>query len=370
MVCYDISVRASPDGRFFYLSYLSIQGSAFVSDVVVLRVSGDFSEVRGPFIAMRRRPAIIDKDWIDVHEVDASQANEVYVTATYFSPAGHCTMLFARSSDYGRHWTGPRSLARYEGCTFSNPGQLAARPLGGFGQSVLVCWYDTGSDGWGPGHGGGGTFNVACRSSSDDGATFGPRFYAVRGEVNELDYHYCPDGRYQRLWSAMFPALSIGPDGSAHLTYTSDPTPGVADGECGDIRYTRSDGPPYGTWTEPVTVAGGPMAQAFSGIAATTGGDGGCHVHVAYLDGRNSSQARPNRRYDVYRNESLDCGLTWGSPVRVTDVSSISARDFIGDYIDMTAAAGGDVHVVWADRRDEQRVDDPESDVFTDRWPA
>lgn len=365
--CYDISVRAAPDGAYFYMSYLSIQGSEFVSDVAVFRIKGDFSGTKGPFIALHRRPAIIDKDWIDVHESDTSQAANVFVTATYFSPDDRCVMLFARSANYGRSWSKPRRLARYAGCTFDNPSELGARPLGGPGQALLVCWYNAGSD-WGPGHGGGGPFGIACTYSADDGATFGPVFDAVTNESNELPYQSCPKGKYQRIWSAMFPAMSVGPDGSMHITYTTDPTNGTRDGECGDIRYVRSSAPPYDTWSQPITVAGGSAAQTFSTIVAVPGAGGGCDVHIAYMSGQTSPSRRVNRHYDVYRVESNDCGLTWGAPIRVSSRSSLASDDFIGDYIDITAAAVGSVHVVWTDRRDERDISDPESDVFTNVW--
>src|SRR5438874_121381 len=87
----------------------------------------------------------------------------------------------------------------------SQPG--GARPLGGLGTTVLVCWYGTGTDGWGPGNGGGGTFDIVCRSPVDDGVTFGPLVFVVKGETYELPYYTCPNDRYQRIWSSMLPAL-------------------------------------------------------------------------------------------------------------------------------------------------------------------
>jgi hypothetical protein len=153
------------------------------------------------------------------------------------------------------------------------------------------------------------------------------------------------------------------------VTYARDPTSGNSGGECADVRYTRSAGPPYDVWTEPTTIAGGATAQSFSAVAATAGQDGMCRVDVAYVDGRDSRPGRPNRRYDVYRTSSLDCGSTWSSPERVSDVSSRADGDFIGDYIDI-AVAGGQVRVVWTDRRNVRHVSDQGSDIYTDRWPA
>lgn len=366
-ICYDIVARASPDGRFFYLSYLSL-ADVTRDDVVVLRISTDFSRTRGPIVVIAHRSGLLDKDWIDVHEVDASQPNEVYLTATYFRQGGPCTILFTRSSDYGLRWSKPSRLERYPGCTFDNVEGLGARPLGGLGSNLLVCWYGTGTDGWGPGSGGGGTFDIVCRSSSDDGTTFGPAAFAVKGESYELPYYTCPNDRYQRIWSSMLPAMAIAPDGSAHLTYARDPTEGNSDGECGDVRYVRSLAPPYDAWTAPATIAAGATAQSFSAVTATAGQNGACRVDVAYMDGRNSPPDRPNRRYDVYRTSSVDCGFTWSSPQRVSDVSSRADGDFAGDYIDMAAAAG-EVRVVWTDRRAERHVGDQGSDVYTDGWP-
>jgi hypothetical protein len=91
-------------------------------------------------------------------------------------------------------------------------------------------------------------------------------------------------------------------------------------------------------------------------------------VDVAYMNGINSPSGSPNRMYDLYRISSTDCGLTWSSPERVSDVSSIADKEFVGDYIDMAAASDGTVHLVWTDRRFEHRVMDPGSDVYTDQW--
>jgi hypothetical protein len=368
VICYDIAARASPDGRFFYISYLSLT-DVTRDDVVVLRITTDFSETRGPFVAIGHRFGLIDKDWIDVHGVDPTHASEVYVTATYFHQGGPCTILLVRSSNYGVTWSNPSRLAKYSGCSFTNVEGLGARPLGGLGTTVLVCWYGTGTDGWGPEHGGGGTFDILCRSSADDGVTFGPLVFVVKGEAYELPYYTCPSDRYQRIWSSMLPALAIAPDGSAHLTYARDPSSGNSGGECGEVRYARSAGAPYDVWTKAATIAGGANAPSFSAITASAGQEGVCRLDVAYVDGRNSRPGKLNRRYDVYRTSSMDCGSTWGAAERVSDVSSRADGDFIGDYIDI-ATAGGQVRVVWTDRRNVRHVSDQGSDIYTDQWPV
>jgi hypothetical protein len=362
-ICYDIVARASPDGRFFYLSYLSIANES-TDDVAILRISTDFGTVQGPFVAIPQRTGLIDKDWIDVHGLDSEHPSEVLLTATHFHEPQDCTVLFTRSNDYGKHWSNPSILATYPGCTERDIGGLGARPLGGLGSNVLVCWYSDGSDGWGPGQGGGGEFDIVCRTSLDDGLTFQPLVYAVKGEREELPYYTCPDARYQRIWSAMLPAMAIAPDGSAHLTYARDPTISNRDGECGDLRYIRGAGAPYDEWTAPVTIAGGSSAESFSAVAATAGQGGQCRLDVAYVDGVGK---RPNRRYVVDRLVSTDCGATWRSPERVSDKSSKADEEFIGDYIDF-AFGGGSVHLVWTDRRTARHVSDQGSDVYTDRW--
>ena len=369
-VCYDVVARASPDGRYFYLSYLSIKNYAFISDVAVFRVSTDFSTVSGPFIALHHRlGGVIDKDWIDVHQVDPSRASEVYVTATYFHEGVGCSMLFGRSADYGATWSKPRPLAKYPGCAFDEVGGLGVRALGGFGSTVLVCWYGDGTDGWGPAQGGGGLFDIICRTSVDGGDTFGPLVYAVKGEAYELPYYSCPRAHYQRIWSAMLFGMAIGPDGSAHVTYARDPSVNNGGGECGDVRYVRSAGSPYDAWTAPVTIAGGRQAQSFSAVTASLDVEGRCRIDVAYMDGRNSPSGRPNQRYDLYRVASTDCGATWLPPERVTDVSSLADKEFVCDYIDMSVVAGR-VHLVWTDRRFAQHVGDAGSDIYTDQWES
>ena len=135
-ICYDIVARASPDGRFFYLSYLSIANET-TDDVAVLRITTDFVTTQGPFVAIPQRPGLIDKDWIDVHGLDSEHPNEVFLTATHFHVAPGCTVLFTRSIDYGKHWSTPSILANYPECTVTDVGGLApARSVG----SVRTSW--------------------------------------------------------------------------------------------------------------------------------------------------------------------------------------------------------------------------------------
>ena len=88
-------------------------------------------------------------------------------------------------------------------------------------------------------------------------------------------------------------------------------------------------------------------------------------MDVAYVDGRTRTSAESPPRHLSDRFDGLrdDLELT----ERVSDKSSKSDVEFIGDYIDI-AAAGGSVRVVWTDRRTVRHVSDQGSDIYADQW--
>jgi hypothetical protein len=69
-----------------------------------------------------------------------------------------------------------------------------------------------------------------------------------------------------------------------------------------------------------------------------------------------------NLEYDIF--SSTRQGKGWSSNVRVTEQSSLTDFQFIGDYIDLTADAP---FTVWTDRRDKVSIFDLEDDVWGSR---
>jgi hypothetical protein len=91
------------------------------------------------------------------------------------------------------------------------------------------------------------------------------------------------------------------------------------------------------------------------------------YIYVAYYDHYRSKSAAPNLLYDVRYRRSTDGGAIFASPVKVTEVVSLSDFVFIGDYFD-TAATMRRFHLAWTDRGDKTDILDFEDDVFADRY--
>jgi hypothetical protein len=372
--CSDPVVRTSPDGAWFYLMYMSIRSDVSSSDIVILRISGDLKKVDGPHIAMDGAPGdVLDKPWMDTHKFDMSAPGNVYASVTNFQGSGQCDIVFARSTDYALTWTPLDTLGESGGGCGSPNVLQGSHPAGGVGGNVLVCWYHSESDGWYPG-GGGPLFDIRCRNSADRGDTFGKEVTAADNVLNEVGFWLCPDINYHRVWgAAMFPYVAIGPDGSAHVVFSSDPTLGEADGECGNVRYTSSAAAPYGTWTPLVDL--GDSTNSFQGFATLSvqhprSGGLGCYLALIYYDHVDAAPGDPdaNLHFDVSRRTSNDCGVDWGPSIVVTGEPSLSDFIFVGDYIDAASAPRtGRIDLIWTDRRDKTDIMDLEDDVWSDR---
>jgi hypothetical protein len=168
-------------------------------------------------------------------------------------------------------------------------------------------------------------------------------------------------------------------DGRAHLVYTHDPEengftfvdpetgeevfiPDVSTtAEDGDIRYIRSSGPPFGSWSAPVTLNddGLVRAQGYPALETSQGDDGKTTLHVLWEDHRRSPEVpadsdrfgeSSNLYYDIFTT-SHKPGRGWSRNTRVTDKRSISDFLFIGDYFDITTSGEELVFGIRTDRR-------------------
>jgi len=88
---------------------------------------------------------------------------------------------------------------------------------------------------------------------------------------------------------------------------------------------------------------------------------------VAYYDHYRSTGAAPNLFYDVRYRKSVNGGMSFNTPVTVTDVVSFSDNEFVGDYFDTTTTMRR-FHLAWTDRGDKTDIFDFEDDVFADRY--
>lgn len=355
------TVRATTDGSWFVFAYVVFNWNKGKRMVVTSRLKQDFSKREGPFAVVPATSDILRTPWLDVHQLDASRAQQAYVTVIAQRGLGDCSVRFSRSSTGGRTWSPPAILASSTGCA---PYLAGPRPVGGIGGNVLACWYNSEADGqWA------GVFDIRCRSSADGGATFGAETAAVDNQSFELPRYLCPSAAYHNPWQAMWPSLAVDPGGRAHLVFTSDPTPGAADGECGDV-FTVTSAPPYTVWSAAAPVASGAGFQGFGQVVAQRRAAGGCTVDYAYLDHGVSPLTSPNLLYDVKRRESTDCGTTLLPPVPISARSSVSQFDHIGTHaIDLTATPTRTL-AAWVSRSDlaVSAVLDPETDIRSTSW--
>lgn len=369
--CSDPVLAYAPDGSRVFYVYMDIK-PGFDWDILVSYSDDDGASWTGPFIALDGVAGVFfyDKPWVGTPD---DQANFVYVTATRFEAGGlgNCHIVFTRSVDGGTAYSAPQILdSGTPGC-----GPIAgsvivqgSRPSGGKQGNVLVAWYHSAFDGWLIG-----SFLIRVRHSADFGATFGPIVDAVR-DVSEANFFKGPDFCYERWWPVMFPDVELDPRQGGHIAYTHDPQAGAATAEEGDIRYVESPGPPYTVWSPPQTVNDDRTvsAQGFVAMDIMTEQTGqSSKPHATWLDARLPTTAVPecggdveNLFYDIFYSTKQDGG--WSPNNRITDVSSRTDRNFLGDYIDLSTD-NGSLYTVWTDRRDKLSIFDGEDDVWGSR---
>jgi hypothetical protein len=369
--CSDPVLAYAPDGNRVYYAYMDIKSTALGGmDIVVSYSDDDGQNWTGPIIALdaiTTGPVQFnyDKPWIGTHvDVPGSQFNNnfVYVTATQFritGPVPDIAITFTRSLNQGLAWPGPvRLLDAGFGSPTPLPVVQGSRPIGGLGNNVLVAWYNSGRDGWGPSIGGGGEFEIRTAFSPNAGVTFGPSVVAATDSF-ETPFFLGPLGSFYRWWFVMNPDVEIDIGGTAHIVYAHDPEAGSATAEDGDIRYISSAGPPYTVWTAPVTISDDPTGQAQGFPTLETIGR---VPHVIYEDHRLSPfPPAANILYDIFY--TLRVGDNWEASSRVTSASSLVDRNFIGDYYDLTAGSSL-IFGIWTDRRDKISIFDGEDDVW------
>jgi hypothetical protein len=156
----------------------------------------------------------------------------------------------------------------------------------------------------------------------------------------------------------------------AYLGFTQDPTSSQIDVEAGNVYVGQrllDQNVSGGAW--PVAAVGtGSTAQGFVTLAARYDPVANKYnVYAAYYDHSGSNQFYKA----VYRKGSRSPTATtvsYGAKVNISDLSSLSAFDFIGDYFD-SAVTGRRYHVAWTDRADVYSTLDEDCDVLHDFFP-
>jgi hypothetical protein len=387
-LCSDPVVRFSPDGRVFSISYMDIDTLNDIDNIRLDVWDGWFLSNLGSSTPLPSFPGeFLDKNWHDVHTFDAADGTAdggqiVYATSTLFSGT-LCGILLNRSSDYGFTWDlggGIGVLIDFvDPCaTGVVPLLQGARPIGGPGQQVLVCYFDSGPDGWSAGNLTttipSNKFGIACKSSGDRGTTISSLFYASINIPYELFFWLGPNANYHRWWGGMFPSVAIDHLGVAHVAFAADPNANKVDPESGNVYTTRNlqgaASPPYATlWTARAAIGTGSMAQGWATVVAQRVVNSNKPIiYIAYADHYKSAAlgaGKQNLIYDVRYRKSIIGGGTFQAPVTVTDQSSLSDFLFIGDYFDSSTTSRR-YHVIWTDRADKFSIGDFEDDIFAD----
>jgi len=380
--CSDPVVRFSPDGLAFTISYMDIDNFNGIDNIRLDIWDGLFFFSYGASTPFPYVGAFLDKNWHDVHTFDAADGTAdgggyVYATTTVFIGTG-CGILLNRSSDYGFGWDySPGALIDFvDPC--ANPVLLqGSRPIGGPGEQVLVCYFDSGPDGWSPGDPPtvpSDRFGIACQSSGDRMTTISGLFYASLNIPYELPFYLGPNQSYHRWWGGMFPSVAIDHLGKAHVAFAADPNTNKLDPESGNVYTIRNlqgaVSPPYTTlWTARAAIGSGSMAQGWATIVAQrVVSSNKPIIYVAYADHYKSAAlgaGKQNLIYDVRYRKSIIGGGTFQAPVTVTDQSSLSDFLFIGDYFDSSTTSRR-YHVIWTDRADKFSILDYEDDIYAD----
>jgi hypothetical protein len=410
--CSDPVARFSPDGLFLYLSYMDVDDQGTLldktddTDTVRVEVHDGLNPGTAPLatqdIFTGNSGSFADKPWIDVHtwDADGTGAPFVYATATLFSGTS-CNIVYNRNIGNGTvAWdfvsTGA-TLAASASCDATNPATArvvqGSRPAAGPSSQVLVCWYDSGADGWSTGLGSGfplNKFNIACRSSNDRGATFsggvappettpGNWIYAAKAVAFEVPYYLGPNHSYHKWYQTEFPAIAIDHLGNAHIVFTYAPGTNPDAADSGNVSYIKSTvAQPtvtapviYSRWSARVLLGSGAMAQGFATVAAQKLNQATKpKIWVSYIDHYRSATlgvVSKNLVYDVRYRNSLTGGPSFLAPVLVTDQSSLSDEVFIGDYIDSSATKRR-YHVAWTDNVNSNTILDGFTDIFTNRY--
>lgn len=286
---------------------------------------------------------------------------------------------FSRSSDRGRTWSDPVHV--HPDVNWGDKPNMAVSPDG---QDVYVLFNGpTGGD-------------VHAAASHDGGATWatvratdGDRYYFDYGGIvlpegrvvfSHISFDYsgeggAPVGPLQvhlfasddggATWTdSVVDELEVGTECTTRSCYEDfyDSGPVLAADENGDLVmvyngaseplgprtvYARSSVNGGLTWTEPVRISRLGVNASFPAVV----GEGDDAARLWFMDQRTG-------RWNVWYTTTSDLGATWSTPVRISDATSGTAykngRGFIevyGDYGEIAITSGGRTVAVWGEGR-------------------
>lgn len=338
--CFSVDLAYAPDGSRLYAAYYAVgtgilvsssddDGQSWGSPQLVIAIPSFFTNPE-PAIATQRR----DDNGAMVYVAVASftSNNDIIDTA----------ILFARSEDGGKTWDDPKQLDRGRFDSTSQKGIFVDKPkiAGGVGGELLLAWavaewVTVRSE-------------IRVRRSANYGGGFDPVSVAA-------------------AWEELFASshdVKIGHKGAAHLAYDQHIFGDTS------VRYVWSAGPPYRSWSAPVTVNDDrdPHIKGRPALQAQRCGDVTL-LHLIWVDTRNDPIPDETGTYDVYyAQKAAKPGANWSKNVRVSNVSSQYAAVFDPPPGRTDLAVTGRLPLaVWTDRRNAQNIQDTNDDIFGSR---
>lgn len=297
-------------------------------------------------------------DFLDKSEIAADPKSDLVVVSytRFLGGGGFGQIELARSTDGGRTFGPPTVIQPAE---FGNVNQGSAPVVGESGE-VFVAWE---RGGFFPFSGGTATPQIAIATSTNEGATFGPRVKVA----DICATTFFPPGGYNRPVTNDFPRVAVARDGHVKgrifVTFQSCAVPffpGFPIGQDGDVFLSFSDDG-GATWSTPTLVnptAGDGKLQFWPVVSVR---DSGKVVDVTYYESVEVGGLPPfsvNSLVDVFTAQSFDGGVTFQTPIKVTSVTSnwgAAATSIVpnfGDYIHAVGEEKGeDLLITWADGR-------------------
>lgn len=377
--CSNPVVRFSPDGLYVYYFYMNMFSSTsfLTSDILMQRASGTnpTTLIGTPIVVFEGGSDFMDKPWGDVHTYDqrvsgGANAGVVYASATKLYSNSDCGIVFNVSLDYGVTWqnaaSNPYLLDHSVNCDRVIQG---SRPVGGNNNYMIVCWYDSHTDGYLNGF-----FYIDCATNNDRGVGAWSLYFSPGGARKyELSARLGPSGDYHRWLGAMYPSLAVDEEGMVYIAFTADPNSNQNDAEAGNVfltyRWLDADAAVL-LWKTPLTVGTGSTAQGFATVAARYDPSTKKYfVYVAYGDYTASNKGyntvyRRGTRSPKPASGSLP-SIALGGKIKASDRVSMSDDISIGDYID-SAITARRYHIAWTDRADAYDQFDADDDVLHD----
>jgi len=254
----------------------------------------------------------------------SDDGSDVYVS--WNGPTGGDPWI-AQSHDFGVTWTQTKVVdsGRY---FFAFDAEVVS--------DGTVLFSESSFDYSGPGGSAVGTVSHHAFVSRDDGATWENQVI----DSVELGEPCESEGCYDDFYAGH---NAVTADADGDLIYTYDGATVPLGPQRTFVRRSTDEGETWSART-PLSTAG----RMSTGPAAEATGDGDIRLWYA--------ERSPGDRWNIFYRRSVDGGLTWSSPVRISDANSGAAYknnkgflEFYGDYGEVAVMSNGKTFAAWGE---------------------